>query len=176
MEYLEPGKLPVFSFGGGGDVYKCGDLRDKLAAEYVGKNVPQAPFGTWSCHSFSEANGRFIVNGPGIEYGNKHGYYGYVDSDLTSGMAAVEAHFDKSFRINSGYRCPVGNKAVDGVGGSAHVRGRGVDFQLPSGDTTWTWEYKRKIIEWARDNAGANEGYRYTNRNHVHLGFRVSGK
>ncbi len=62
-----------------------------------------------------------------------------------------------------------------GAGGSAHLRGRGVDFQL-LGDTTWTWEYKRKIIEWARDNAGANEGYRYTDRNHVHLGFRVSGK
>ena len=168
--------------GGGGGVIEppdtsryCEDLRDTLAAEYVGKGILQAPGGEWDCHSFSESNGRFIVNGPGIEHGNKHGYYGYVDSDLTSGMAAVEAHFGKSFRINSGYRCPVGNGSaeVGGQSGSAHVRGRGVDFQLPSGDTIWTWEYKKKIIEWALDNTNANEGYRYANKSHVHLGFNV---
>lgn len=144
------------------------------------RNRNPSPFGFGPCSSclprVSEANGRFIVNGQGIEYGAKHGYYGYVDSDLTSGMAAVEAHFDKRFHINSGYRCPVGNATIPKASpSSAHLRGRGVDFQL-LGDTMWTDSYKDSIIEWAADNAGANEGYRYTNRNHVHLGFRVSGK
>lgn len=69
-----------------------------------------------------------------------------------------------------------GGPVLPGAGGSAHVRGRGVDFQLPSGDTTWTDYYKDSIIEWAAANVNANEGYRYTDRNHVHLGFRVSGK
>ena len=152
----------------------CGDLRDTLAAEYVGKGIPQAPGGEWDCHSFSKSNSRFIVNGPGIEGGNKHGYYGYVDSDLTSGMASVEAHFGKRFRITSGYRCPVGNKKVGSKAPtSAHVRGRGVDFELPSSDTIWTDNYKDSIIKWAEKNTTANEGFQYTDRPHIHLGFNV---
>ena len=169
---LAPGEVPETG-GGGNDFYKCGDLRDTLAAEYAGKNVPQAPGGTWSCHTFSKANSRYIVSDQGIEWGSRHDLYGYVDSDLASGMAAVEAHFGESFHITSGYRCPVGNGMVGGKPTSAHIRGRGVDFHPLPIDSTWTWEYKQKIIEWARANVNANEGRRYPTRNHVHLGFNV---
>ena len=149
------------------------DVFSGLLDHAFGKGIPQSPGREWDCHSFSTGNARFIVNGPGIEYGSKHDYYGYVASDLTSGMASVEAHFDKSFQINSGYRCPVGNKNVGGASASAHVRGRGVDFRLPSSDTIWTDSYKDSIIQWAEANVGANEGIRYTNKSHIHLGFNV---
>ncbi len=170
---LRPGEELEGGGGGDDDHWKCGDLRDTLAAEYVEKKVPQAPGGSWDCHVFHK-DPRYIVDGEGIEWGVKHSNWGYVDANLSLGMAAVENHF-RTFYVTSGYRCPVGNSSISGASDeSAHMRGRAADFQpLVIPDSTWTWEYKGKLIEWALDNTTANEGFRYTNKNHVHLGFNV---
>lgn len=158
--------------GGGTDYWKCGDLRDTLAAEYVRKHVPQAPLGSWKCRVFAK-HPRFIVLGQGIENGLKHDTWGYVNPYMSGGMAMVEAHF-RTFHITSGYRCPVGNASIPRAAvNSAHMRGRAADFLPLPIDSTWTWDYKGKLIDWALTNTWANEGFRYTSKNHVHLGFEV---
>ena len=53
------------------------------------------------------------------------------------------------------------------------MRGRAADFLPLPIDSTWTWDYKGKLIDWALTNTWANEGFRYTSKNHVHLGFEV---
>ena len=154
--------------GGGGGGRGCGDLRDTLSAEYVGKNISNGP---WECDKFSLAGSRFIVHGEGIEWGLKHDYYGYVDGSLSGGMAAVEAHFGAVFHINSGYRCPRGNRlAGSDATNSRHVRGRAADFRLFT--SRWTTEFKDSIIDWARARWGTNmEAWRYATKSHVHLGW-----
>jgi len=172
VKHLEPGEVPPIKeeIRSGSDYYKCGDVRDTLAAEYVGKSYRHGP---WHCHKFHK-DSRYIVHGRGIENGMKHGYWGYVDGYLTDGMASVEAHFGVTFQINSGYRCPIGNSTIRRASPtSAHILGRAVDFQPFDIDSTWTEAYKDSIIKWAREYAGSDEGSRYETRNHVHLGFHT---
>ncbi|MDE2973197.1 MAG: D-Ala-D-Ala carboxypeptidase family metallohydrolase, partial [Gemmatimonadota bacterium] len=147
---------------GGGGVWSCGDLRDTLAAEYVGKNISNGP---WDCHKFSLVLSRFVVPDGDIEWGMRHDYYAYVDGSLIGGVALVEAHFGVNFEITSGYRCPRGN---GGAANSRHVRGRAADIWLEG----WTDAYKDSIIDWARARWGPDmEAERYPVRDHVHLGW-----
>ena len=150
--------IPYLPRGGG---WSCGDLRDTLAAEYKGRRISNGP---WDCHKFSLVLSRFILPDGDIEWGIKHGYYGYLDGSLIVGMAAVEAHFGK-FMITSGYRCPIGNDGAGGKPDSHHVRGRAADFRRAG----WTDEDKDSVIAWALSNAGARYGKRYGDRDHVHL-------
>jgi len=132
-----------------------------LAAEYKGKNISNGP---WGCEMFSLTHSRFVVPDGDIEWGLKHDFYGYVDVSLTGGMAAVEAHFGASFHINSGYRCPKGNRSAGSeTDNSRHVRGRAADFQLLN-DERWTTAFKDSIIDWANARWGDRvEARKYAN-------------
>lgn len=48
-----------------------------------------------------------------------------------SGMEQVRACLGHPIRVDSGYRCPALNKAVNGAPNSAHMTGYAVDFVCP---------------------------------------------
>jgi putative chitinase len=48
-----------------------------------------------------------------------------------SGMEQVRALLGHAVRIDSGYRCPALNRAVNGAPNSAHLNGYAVDFVCP---------------------------------------------
>jgi len=48
-----------------------------------------------------------------------------------SGMEEVRVLLGQPIRIDSGYRCPALNRAVNGAPNSAHMRGYAVDFVSP---------------------------------------------
>ena len=106
-----------------------------------------------------------------IEWGLRHGVYGYVNDRLISNIPAMEAHFSLVANITSGYRCPVGNSRTPKAGANSyHIHGGGYDFVVSG--SRWNEHLKDSIILWALAN-GAREASRYTDgRPHVHLGWR----
>ena len=51
-----------------------------------------------------------------------------VDGQLVAILQRVRDHFSKPVTVNSGYRCPVHNKAVGGASASFHTRGMAADI------------------------------------------------
>jgi len=62
-----------------------------------------------------------------------------------SGMEQVQGLLDHPLRVDSGYRCPALNRAVNGAPNSAHLRGYAVDFVCPG------YGSPRQIVETIRD-------------------------
>ena len=146
--------------GRGGVDWSCGDLRDTLAAEYDSR--------AWECWKFYRPGSKWVVPGSqGIEYGRKHGHYGYVASRLRFNVSLMEILFNIVARTNSGYRCPIGNRSIPGAAANSwHIYGRAYDFEVPG----WTQQLKEDIVAWARAN-GAIEAYWYPDKPHVHVAW-----
>ncbi len=145
---------------------ECNQYQCDLAEEYDDET-------SWSCTTFSTSYGEFILQDSDTENG-LHSGYGFIDSRLPSGFSLIEQHFNASFRINSGYRCPKGNGVTPGAGTlSKHMLGLAVDFQelgWPAGTT----ERKRQIKEWTEDPNGAGAGFVqfYSDKTHMHADWR----
>jgi hypothetical protein len=106
---------------------------------------------TWkpACSDFSSSGGstNFTwsqLNG-GFTDGNPHGSapngWGIIKSGLWTALESTRTAFGTELHIESGYRCPHGNKNVGGKPQSRHMQGHAVDMK-PIG-VTWnedTWE------------------------------------
>jgi len=132
----------------------CGNRADRIAYEYVLKNVTTKPAcgeftqsGDATYFSWAELNGR----GPASSqpYGNLHyplGEWGLVRESLGAGLEATRAIFGgRLIALTSGYRDPCGNAGIPGVvPHSLHMQGRAPDM-FPAGhrgdalklDTLW---------------------------------------
>lgn len=53
-----------------------------------------------------------------------------VDTELVKYCQSVRDRFGAAVTVNSGYRCPVHNKAVGGADGSKHTEGRAADIRV----------------------------------------------
>ncbi len=109
--------LSCRSGGGSEDEPECTEDQKAIAAEYDAD-------GEWPCDKFDDTP----VYGTGT-----HGHEtGYLDPAYTSGRSAVWSYMAANHGvtgwINSDWRCPDGNEAVSGTGGSSHVTGRAGDF------------------------------------------------
>jgi hypothetical protein len=132
----------------------CGNRADRIAYEYVLKNVNERPS---SCQEFTQsgASANFSwpeLNGRGpasnAPFGNlhfPHGEWGLVRESLRQGLEATRVNFGgRPISLTSGYRDPCGNANVDGVSQSLHMQGRAADM-FPAGyrgdpaklDTLW---------------------------------------
>ena len=54
-------------------------------------------------------------------------------------LEPLRQHYGKPIRITSGYRCPLLNEAVGGVGNSQHQRGEAADLSVPSEAVARDW-------------------------------------
>lgn len=64
---------------------------------------------------------------------------------LVNDLEALRAHFGKPVNINSGYRCPSHNAAVDGATSSRHMEGDAADVWIAGvdPDDVYAWADKR---------------------------------
>lgn len=101
---------------------ECNQYQCDLAAEYDDAI-------NWPCTAFSISYGRFIRQDSDTENGLHNGY-SFIDPSLPIGFSLIEQHFNASFRINSGYRCPKGKEDTPGDAPfSQHVLGLAADFR-----------------------------------------------
>ncbi len=108
----------------------------------------------FTCSNFKNNHGIFVTNNKSTEYG-KHGGYGYVHSDLKALYSEVKSSLISrgiygTLNINSGYRCPEGNRLIKGrYTDSAHIHGRAADIQIYGDCRTgpWTEDMKNSIVE-----------------------------
>ena len=54
----------------------------------------------------------------------------FVAPGLVSVLQAIRSHFGKAVNINSGYRTPAKNRAVDGAAYSQHLYGTAADISI----------------------------------------------
>jgi hypothetical protein len=54
-------------------------------------------------------------------------------------LEPLRQHYGKPIRITSGYRCPLLNEAVGGVGNSQHQWGEAADLSVPSEEVARDW-------------------------------------
>ncbi len=146
--------------GGGGGGNSNGDKEDNddctcssqhqcdLAKEH------NSDLTNFTCSNFKSNHGIFVTNNKSTEYG-KHGGYGYVHFDLKALYGEVKSFLISkgiygTLNINSGYRCPEGNRLIKGrYTDSAHIHGRAADIQIYGDCRTgpWTEDLKNSIIE-----------------------------
>jgi len=67
-------------------------------------------------------------------------------AQLIEWLEEIRAHFGKPVHINSGYRCPIHNAAVDGVPDSRHLAGDAADFYINRVTTPSIYEFCDKLI------------------------------
>jgi len=90
-------------------------------------------------------------------------------------LQPVREHYDKSVRINSGYRCVKLCEAVGSSGKSQHAKGQAADFEINglSNKELATWIYKNLdfdqiILEFHDPDGDPNSGW-------VHCSYRNDG-
>ena len=152
----------LLSCGGGGgseDEPECTEDQEAIAAEYDAD-------GEWPCDKFDDA----VTHGDGT-----HGHdTGFLASSYKSGRSAVWSYMATNHGvsgwIDSDWRCPDGNAAVDGAGGSQHVQGLAGDF-----DATGFDEAMHDDFEEAASAAGAGWWSPYGSNGytgHIHIDWR----
>jgi hypothetical protein len=104
----------------------CTDDQQAIAREYAAdSNFP----GDWPCTLFTHPV--TTVGGDGTPNTGTHGHTtGYLDDDFLNGSGTVLAAVSGAW-VESDWRCPEGNAAVDGTQASAHVLGTAGDFDAP---------------------------------------------
>ena len=83
--------------------------------------------------SWSELNG-------GWQTGNPHPYWGMIHGNLMQGLEATRTIYNRGgILLTSGYRCPHGNKNINGVLNSNHTHGRAADmYSADHGGRNWS--------------------------------------
>lgn len=82
---------------------------------------------TYSKGKYIELSENFISK----EFDCKCGKYcntTIIDSKLVQYLQLIRNHFGKPVRINSGYRCPIHNKNINGAKSSYHTLGKAADI------------------------------------------------
>lgn len=79
----------------------------------------------------------------------------------------IAEYMDKPIFVNSGYRCPLLNKAVGGVAGSQHVLGQAADITTKSRENNLIME---RYIE---ENIVFDQMIIY--KNFIHISYRTTG-
>ncbi len=157
------------------DAIWCGDERDDMIFEYY---VYTYYWGSWrpTCDDFASGGGTghfswSELNG-GFSTGNPHFPWGHIKPTLELGLELTRFMYNRGgIIINSGYRCPHGNHAVNGVTQSRHMYGDAVDMR--SADHPWTkdehdllWEAAYYAGSTWRSTWGSYSG------NHLHADWR----
>jgi len=88
------------------------------------------------------------------------------------GLEATRTNYNRGgIRLSSGYRCPHGNDAVDGVANSLHMQGRAADMY--SADHPWT-EEEFDLLKAAADATNpvqSTDWDEYPNDRHYHAAW-----
>ena len=79
----------------------------------------------------------------------------------------IREYMDKPIYVNSGYRCPLLNKAVGGVAGSQHVLGQAADI------TTRLRENDLIMERYIEENLVFDQMIVY--KNFIHISYRTTG-
>lgn len=87
----------------------------------------------------------------------------YISSQLVEKLQKLRDHFGKPINVNSGYRCPVQNKAVGSDNSSPHLMGVAADIRI-AGVTS-------KEIAVIAEQIGF-DGIAYINDNSIHLDLK----
>lgn len=78
--------------------------------------------------------------------------------------------YGKPIYVNSGYRCPLLNKAVGGVANSQHLSGEAVDIDV--NDT----KENRKLFAWIEENCEFDQLLWENGGAWIHVSYKRSGK
>lgn len=79
----------------------------------------------------------------------------------------IREYIDEPVYVNSGYRCPLLNRAVGGVVGSQHVLGQAADI------TTGDWTSDLKLVNYIEKNLIFDQMIVY--KNFIHISYRTTG-
>lgn len=79
----------------------------------------------------------------------------------------IREYMDKPIFVNSGYRCPLLNKAVGGVAGSQHVLGQAADI------TTRSRENDLIMERYIEENIVFDQMIIY--KNFIHISYKATG-
>lgn len=98
-------------------------------------------------------------------------------NDVLEAMKAVSINcfepirkwYGKPIRVNSFYRCPALNKAVNGSPTSQHVKGEAIDISAGSK------EENKKLYEWAKANLIFDQLINEYDFTWIHISFKVGG-
>lgn len=82
-------------------------------------------------------------------------------------LEPIREYMDKPIYVNSGYRCPLLNKAVGGVAGSQHVLGQAADI------TTRLRENDLIMERYIEENLVFDQMIVY--KNFIHISYRTTG-
>ena len=156
VTYYGPGEHPWEEGQGGGDD-SCTEDQRAIAAEY---NDPAlyTGAGRWPCDIFDDE-----TDTPGATGIHDHRTV-YLASGYITGKESVISYADNASlpgtRIDSSWRCPIGNDLVGGVPDSQHMEGVAGDFHNSGfhGADSTAYQTYRVFAAAARD-AGA--GYHY---------------
>jgi hypothetical protein len=142
----------------------CGNRADRIAYEYVLKNVSFRPsagmfttFGGFLRFSWNAWNGGFTT-------GNPHANWG-LPEQISAQVQQVESYFGFEFdQIWAGYRSPCGNANVGGKEQSLHMQGRAADLRIPAAVNSIT--LRDSVIAYVFSSGGYSYEYSPTS---IHL-------
>ncbi len=154
----------------------CNDKEvDQAVCDLVEEHKAKGSRWAYDCSHFSTNSSDFIVIGDGYEA--KHNGYGLVSSGLTAFYGQAKSYLATRgtypTKINSGYRCPEGNKALKKKypktsDDSRHQCGHAADI-APSDGTVWGEEFKRDIVAHMRSLKSTSLSHKTTGLNYVHI-------
>jgi hypothetical protein len=127
---------------------------------------------------WSELNGRGYLSRP--PFGNPHydnGGWGMINPRLVPGLEATRTAYNRGgIALSSGFRCPHGNKAVNGVKNSPHTHGTAADmYSAAHGGVGWSLVECERLKEAAESTEAGGEAlpcdhYLDTDR-HLHVKY-----
>ena len=179
------GGIVVVGAAAGQTVEDCTDGQLQLAAEYqeyavTARDVMCSDIkssGTSKNFTWEQLVGGSRMRG--VENGD-HWPWGLMSTTTVEGLDAVYDTFYKAFTrrlvVNSGYRCPRGNAAVNGDAESPHILGDSVDIDVEGLGTEVMMEEEHKIIYNAvwRSGGTVSDKYKYsTSLSHIHATWTV---
>ncbi len=150
------------------------ETKSTMLEEYHTNNVTVKP----ACEDFATSGGStnfsFSELNGGFSDGNPHTGVGIIKSALTTGLEATRTSYNRGgITLSSGYRCPHGNLAVDGVAQSIHMQGKAADmYSTDHGGTGWT-ETEFNLLRTAAATTSPTENLNwssYTDR-HLHVAW-----
>ncbi len=133
----------------------------------------------YDCSNFSTDHSDFIVIGDGYEA--KHKGYGLVSSGLTAFYGQAKSYLATRgtypTQINSGYRCPEGNKALKKKypktsDASRHQCGYAADI-APSNSTVWSERFKQDIVDHMKNLKSTSKTHKTEGLNYVHIDIKT---